>query len=145
MSAIILPPVASVRLVARAVATTALGLQIDEELPGLLARALGTTAGQAAARLVARDPARWVLLVGDAHLVRRCTPDALPDEGEAAVVAYREGAVALLHQERRLATARRVSWWRPAGPRRLQLVAITRQWADASDAILDDARPEVPR
>lgn len=145
MSALVTGPVVTLRLVARAVATTELGRRIDAELPGLLDRVLATAAGQATARLVVRDPVRWVFLVGDVRYVRRCTPDELPHEGVAAVVAYREGAVALLHHERRLAMARRVSWWRQAGPRRLQIVAITDQWSDASDAIIEDIRPEASR
>lgn len=143
------PPHASLpglvaRIAPRSPAETAVGQRIDRELPALLARLVATPAGQAAARLVARDPERWVLLLGDARFVRRCTPDELPD-GESIAVAYRSAALAVLHQERRLATATRCQRWRRLSDRRIQIVAILPEWSDATDVILAPAPVEVAR
>lgn len=125
----------------RPAAETVVGRLAERELPGLVERVMATGGAQAAARLVARDPARWVLLIGPARLVRRATHET-DATGEIGGVAYRSGAVALLHQERRLVAAHTVTHWPHAdvGNGRIQLVAITGDWALAVDAVVGGAR-----
>lgn len=130
----------SLVILPRPAAETAVGRLAERELPRLIERVMATPGAQAAARLVARDPARWVLLVGPARYLRRASNEAI--EGEGGAVAYRAGVVSLLHQERRLATAIHVTRWPNAGVGhgRIQLVAITGDWSLAVDAVVGGAR-----